>query len=247
MNLVEAGSSHTDWSMIAEAAQEEDTQAAATAMERLVRRYWPAVYAYIRGRGHDVHTASDLTQGFVCDVLISRRLCGGADPTRGRFRGLLLSAVKTYLRQRHRHEKRKRRSDPSAMRITITGVRREIADCGPRRTPEAAFCHQFSATLIQRVLANVRAGCLQDGLDGHWSVFEHRVARPMLLGDPPIGYTHLVRRLGLKDAAQAANMMVTIKRRFANALCVEVSQTVSDPGDTREEIRQLLRDLEGSS
>ena len=42
-------------------------------------------------------------------------------------------------------------------------------------------------------------------------------------------------------------MMVTIKRGLANALCVEVSQTVSDPDDTREEIRQLLRDLEGSS
>ena len=69
----------------------------------------------------------------------------------------------------------------------------------------------------------------------------------MLLGEPPIDYTHLVRRLGLKDPFQAANMMVTIKRRFANALCVEVSQTVSDPDDTREEIRQLLRDLEGSS
>ena len=247
MNLVDAGSSHTDWSMIAEAAQEEDEQAAATAMERLVRRYWPAVYAYIRGMGRDVHTAADLTQGFVCDVLISRRLCGGADPTRGRFRALLLSAVKTYLRQRHRHEKRKRRSNSSAMRITITGARREIVDCGLRRTPEAAFCHQFSATLIRRVLANVRAGCLQDGLDAHWSVFEHRVVRPMLLGEPPIDYTHLVRRLGLKDPFQAANMMVTIKRRFANALCVEVSQTVSNPDDTREEIRQLLRDLEGSS
>ncbi len=58
--------------MIAQVAQ-RDQEAAADALERLVRRYWSAVYAYVRRSGRDVHEAADLTQGFVCDIIISRR------------------------------------------------------------------------------------------------------------------------------------------------------------------------------
>ncbi len=93
--------------MIAQAA-EADEAVAGDALEQLVRRYWAAVYAYIRRTGRDVHEAADLTQGFVCDIIISRRLCDYADPQRGRFRTLLLGAVQNYLREQHRHDLRNR-------------------------------------------------------------------------------------------------------------------------------------------
>jgi hypothetical protein len=50
--------------------------------------------------------------------------------------------------------------------------------------------------------------------------------------------------LDLKDSAQAANMMITVKRRFARALYDEVGQTVSEAGQIEDEIQELLRDLE---
>ncbi|MHC4414201.1 MAG: RNA polymerase sigma factor [Planctomycetota bacterium] len=246
MQLLEAGSSHTDWSLILDAGQ-ADEQAAASALERLMRRYWPAVYAYIRGTGRDVHEAADLTQGFVCDVIIARRLCAAADPQRGRFRSLLLSAVKIYLREQHRHESRLRRSGQQAKPLRIIEPDRVAAESGPHPTPEAAFSYQWSATLVRRVLESVRARCLADGLGAHWNVFEHRVVRPMLLGEPPADHAQLVERLGLKDVSQAANMMVTVKRRFVGALYAEVGQTVSDPADIEDELHQLLRDLERPS
>ncbi len=222
--------------MIADAARGGEP-VAAEAMERLVRRYWPAVYAFIRRSGRDVHEAADLTQGLVCDVLISGRLCDVADPERGRFRALLLCAVQNYLRQRHRQEKRRRRS----------GNRRSAKpDDGPAftETPEDAFCYQWSATLVRRVLAAVRSNCQSDGLGPHWTVFEERVARPMLLGEQPTEYALLVERLRLKDESQAANMMITVKRRFVRALLEEVGMTLSRPQDADEELRELLRDLE---
>lgn len=240
--LVEAGSSHTDWSMVAQAGQ-DDEQARATALERLVRRYWPAVFAYIRSTGRDFHSAADLTQGFVCDVIISRRLCAVADPTRGRFRALLLAALKTYLRERHRHDTRKRR----AGNLWAASMPIEVTEPGPDRTPDQAFSRQWSATLVRRVLDRVRAGCLADGLDAHWEVFEQRVVRPMLFDDQPADYAGLVERLGLKDTTQAANMMVTVKRRFASTLSDEVGQTVADPDQIDDEIGVILRDLERPS
>ncbi len=154
VQLVEAGSSHTDWSLIVEAGH-SDEQAAGDALERLLRRYWPAVYAYIRSTGRDVHESADLSQGFVCDIIISRRLCAGADPHRGRFRTLLLSAVKNYLRQQHRRDRRMLRSPQRQKPLKLTDSQLIVANLPStpsHRTPDQAFCYQWTATLIRRVL-----------------------------------------------------------------------------------------------
>ena len=239
MQLTDSGASHTDWSMIAQAT-EADEAVAGDALERLVRRYWSAVYAYIRRTGRDVHESADLTQGFVCDIIISRRLCDYADPLRGRFRTLLLSAVKNYLREKHRHA-RKRSLDLDGPPLPLEDW---PAQTSTTETPDEAFCYQWSATLVHRVLTAVKAACETDGLDAHWKVFEHRVVRPMLFDEPPTEHATLVKLLNLKDEPQAANMMITVKRRFARALYQEIGRTVIDPEQIEDELNELLRDLE---
>jgi RNA polymerase sigma-70 factor (ECF subfamily) len=229
--------------MITDATQ-PDEQTAADAMERLVRRYWSAIYAYIRRSGRDVHEAADLTQGFVCDIIISRRLCDYADPHRGRFRTLLLRAIQNYLRERHRRERRARASDAYVRPLRLGDSDWALADAGSHETPEEAFSYHWSATLVRQVLSTVRAGCQADGLGTHWTVFEHRVVRPMLFDEPPTDYATLVGRLRLKDESQAANMMITVKRRFVRALYFEIGQTVSDPKQVEDELHELLKDLE---
>ena len=240
MQLIDSGASHTDWSMIAQASGKEG-QVAADALERLVRRYWSAVYAYIRRTGRDVHEAADLTQGFVCDIIISRRLCEYADPQRGRFRTLLLGAVQNYLREQHRHDLRHRTLGTDMRPLPLEPSSSEFST---GETPEQAFCYHWSATLVRQVLTDVRHECEKDGLDAHWKVFEHRVVRPMLLNEPPTDHATLVGQLHLKDESQAANMMITVKRRFARALYQEIGRTVMDPSQIEDELHELLRDLE---
>jgi RNA polymerase sigma factor (sigma-70 family) len=240
---LEAGSSHTNWSMIFDATHGED-ESAAKAKEQLVRRYWPAIYAFIRRSGRDVHEASDLTQGFICDVVIGRKLFHKADPARGRFRSLLLSALQNYLREQHRRATRSKRAPSEGHTVPIDTAEAMATEIDATDSPEAAFCSQWTNTLIRRVLDIVREECERDGLQTHWEVFNRRVVRPMLLGETPTSYGALVERLDLADAAQAANMMVTVKRRFARTLYGEVSKTVTDPMQTEEELRALLRDLE---
>lgn len=242
----EAGSSHTNWALIFDAARGGDLPAT-TALEKLVRRYWPAVYAFIRRTGRDVHESADLTQGFVCDVILSRNLFEHADPARGRFRSLLLCALQNYLREKHRHDNREKRSPGSSpLRLEDS----DLAAAEPHRgggdglSPEQAFTAQWNATLIRQVLERVRVDCIANGLETHWAIFEARVVRPMLFGDQKQPYSRLVERLGVADAGQAANMMVTVKRRFVHALLQEVSLTVSDPLQVEEELRALLRDVE---
>jgi len=242
VNMTESEASHTNWALIFDAARGGDVSAA-TALEKLVRRYWPAVFAFIRNSGRDVHESADLTQGFVCDVILSRNLFDHADPKRGRFRSLLLSALKNYLHEKHRHDTRAKRSAGSKP-LQLSEAELAAAETAATLTPEQAFSAQWNATLIRQVLERVRAGCIASGLEAHWSVFEARVVRPMLFGEPRVPYIALVERLELDDAGQAANMMITVKRRFVQALIDEVTWTVSDPIQVEEELRSLLRDVE---
>lgn len=246
MSPTEAGSSHTNWALIHDAAQGDPLPAGEGpnhAMEQLVRRYWPAVFAYIRKLGHDVHEASDLTQGFVCDVLLGRNLLQNANPTRGKFRSLLLASLQNYVREKHRFESRQKRSTAlSDLRFDSRLL--AAVDGAKAQSPEHAFSSQWGATLVRRVLDGVRQSSLRSGLEIHWAIFEARVVRPMLFNDPRVPYPQLIERLNLTDAGQAANMMITVKRRFVHALIEEVGATVNDPLQVEEELRELLREVE---
>ncbi|MHC5115004.1 MAG: RNA polymerase sigma factor [Planctomycetota bacterium] len=238
--------------MIFEAAGSEGAEAQ-EAWDQLARRYWPAIYAYIRSTGRDVEDAADLTQGFVCDVLLGRRLFAVADPTRGRFRTLLLTALKNYLTERHRYETRKKRA-PGGETANGDGPKlleldRDSSSLVARSkspTPDAVFDTQWAVALVHRILDSVRAECMGEQLAAHWTIFERRVVRPMLTGEPPVEYSVLVDRLDLKDAAQAANMMITVKRRFARAMYAEIGRTVRDPEEIEVEISALMRALQRS-
>jgi RNA polymerase sigma-70 factor (ECF subfamily) len=239
------GASQTDWSLIGEVA--EGSIDGEEARAALIERYWPAVYAFVRKAGRDVHDAADLAQGFVVDVMIRRRLFEGADQTRGRFRTFLLRSLKNYMHERHRYETRRRRSDEGRRPMRFSESALAEMEVRSALTPEAAFAAQWSAGLVRRVITDVRAQCMEDGLEAHWIVFEARVVRPMLQNEAPTPYEALIQRLDLADASQASNMMITVKRRFARRLREEVGRTVPDPVFIEDELNALLRDLEQPS
>ena len=108
------------------------------------------------------------------------------------------------------------------------------------------FVAQWGATLVQRVLYQVREDCIAAGLEAHWRVFEERVVRPLLHGQEPTPYSVLVEQLDLHSVSQAANMMITVKRRTARAMLREVGRTVQSPLHVEDELHDLLRELEAT-
>lgn len=240
------GGSQTDWSLILTAADHaEEREVSQAALEKLVRRYWPAIYAYLLASGQGPDAAADLTQGFVCDVVLERKLFDHADPSRGRFRRLLLTSLQNYVLEESRNERRQVRRPPSGPPLQLEPEELQQVQADRSLSPDAAFMMQWSITLIRTVLERVRERCRVQGLGPHWEVFEERVAKPLLTGGKPTDYATLVNRLSLEDPAQAANLMITVKRRFARALQQEVAQTVTDPLQVPDELQRLTRALEG--
>src|SRR5215831_4112748 len=80
----------THWSMVL-AAGRDSSPSAQVAMEQLCRAYWYPLYAHARRRGHDHHSAEDLTQGFFARLL-DKHWLNSVSPEKGRFRTFLLTA-----------------------------------------------------------------------------------------------------------------------------------------------------------
>src|SRR3954468_11986895 len=88
----------TRWSLIHTAG--EDPSQARAALEQLCTAYRPPVLAYIRRSGYDANDAEDLAQSFFLRFL-ETGWYAHADPERGRFRCLLLTALRHFLSDQH--------------------------------------------------------------------------------------------------------------------------------------------------
>src|SRR5438128_12158425 len=87
----------TRWSLILSCGDGEESKAEAQkALTELCRTYWRPTFAFICRRGYSVPDAQDLTQDFFLMVL-EGDILKRADPSRGRFRSLLLKALQNFL------------------------------------------------------------------------------------------------------------------------------------------------------
>jgi len=99
----------TRWSMILSCARENSAQhTAQPALTELCQTYWRPVFALICRRGHSVADAQDLTQDFFL-MLLKGNLLSLADPSRGRFRSLLRTALENFLTDKQHLARRQKR------------------------------------------------------------------------------------------------------------------------------------------
>src|SRR5437588_5288416 len=121
----------TRWSIVLSAGQRASVESE-QALAELCSRYWYPLYAYVRRHVADAEEARDLTQEFFARLL-ERNLLAHADPARGRFRGFLLTACKTFLvNEWQRGQAQKRGGGRVALPLDYAGAesryQREPAD-----------------------------------------------------------------------------------------------------------------------
>jgi RNA polymerase sigma-70 factor (ECF subfamily) len=226
------------------------------ALEELCSAYWPALYAFIRRRDHDAAEAADLTQGFFAALLSAGpgNLLARADPSRGRFRALLLTAVRRYLADDHdRRAAAKRGGDVRVGPLDFDFAAAE-SRCGPAAvaavgaagspadtiTPERAFDRAWAMSLLSGALDRLAAECRAEG---RAELFER--LRPGLVGEsdaPPQAET--AAALGMTEGAVKAALH-RLRRRYRDLLRAAVADTLEgpDPADVDAELRELLAAL----
>lgn len=235
-----ADQSLTDWSMVLDAGR-IDSPSRAVSLDRLVRRYWPPLFAYVRATGCTPQEATDVVQGFIADVILERNLPGSADRDRGRFRGLLFRSIGNYLKDRHRREASLKRRPSSGPVRSLEAMDPGAGAAAHRDTPERSFTRHWVATLLRRAVEEVRSSFLESDRETEWIILEARLVRPMLDGSGPTPYAALVESLGLRDVPQAAAYLVNGKRALGRAVLKEIGETVQSPDQVDAEARDLLR------
>ena len=214
------------------------------AVGAILERYWKPVYCYLRRKGHDNEAAKDITQGFFCDVVLSRNLVPQADPTKGRFRTFLLTALDRYVIDRHRKDAAQVRRPVRGL-VSLAGIEGgDLPEPSQDATPEQAFHRAWASHLLADVLDEVARYYDQTSQSAYWAIFDARCLQPILEGRPPVQFADLCGKYGMAERV-ARNALVTVKRRLARTLRREVRELTGSDEDVDQEIRDVMEILSG--
>jgi RNA polymerase sigma-70 factor (ECF subfamily) len=231
----------TRWSVIlASVDAREGNQKAAEALAQLCRIYWRPIFAFVARRIRSLEDAEDITQDFFLKILTGN-LLRRANPERGRFRALLLKAVKDFLNDvRDRAQSRRRGGEakfiswdewmaeaPSRLMLPIAAEESWPA--------EKVFDVRWAATVAEQALRRLQEEC-----EAHQRGRVFDVLSGALTADrQEIAYEPLAQELGVK-AADVKRLLHRLRQRYRYLLRAEIAETVADPAEVDDEVRYLV-------
>ena len=224
----------THWSVVL-AARDGDPAAAAEALEKLCRAYWPPIFAFLRREGYGRADAEDLTQAFFAH-LQEREFLTRLRHQRGRFRSFLLTFLKNFLAdERDRAGALKRGGDRRFVALdALDADARQALEPVEHLTPDQMFEQQWARTVLQRAAHRLGE---EYAAAGKAEVFAQlKDLQPGAHG--AVSYAQLGARLGLSEGG-VKSAVHRLRRRHAEMLRDEIAQTVTRPEELAEEVRHL--------
>ena len=237
----------THWSVVLACAQSGGDEAKARrALSELCKTYWRPIFAFICRRGHSVPDAQDLTQDFFLMVL-EGHLLQRADPSRGRFRSLLLKALKDFLGDvASKKRSLKRGGDrqfvswdewaaeaPSHLAIP--------AEAGEKWSADKIYDVRWAATVVEHAMRRLGEECESRGRRRVFDALSSFLAADRA----DVSYVDLARRLGIEQTA-LKKVLHEMRQRYRALLREEVAETVEKPSDVDDELRYLCAALAAS-
>ncbi|MBL7219536.1 MAG: sigma-70 family RNA polymerase sigma factor [Phycisphaerae bacterium] len=224
----------THWSIVLAAGDDNQPDSKA-ALAELCEAYWYPLYSYVRRRGHDADEAQDMAQEFFA-VLLAKEHLRAADPNRGRFRSFLLASMNNFLaNQRRRQLAQKRGGGQAPLSLDFESAETRFThEPSHDLTPEKIYERRWAMALLDRALSMLRQEYAAGGkaaLFDRLSVF--------LAGDRGPAYCEIAAELDMTEGAVKVAIH-RLRTRCREHLRCEVAQTVADPGDVADELRDLL-------
>lgn len=223
----------THWSVVL--AAQAQSPAAAAALEKLCRIYWPPIYSFVRREGRSVEDAQDLTQSFFARIL-ERRDFDAVRRERGRLRSYLLVALKHFLineRQRTMSVKRGEGRVPIPLDELIA---RDRSDSEPADvlTADKIYERRWALTALEQVLARLRE---EYQAAGNERLFER--FKELLADEDTISQAKIAQEMGMTENA-VKQAYHRFRQRYRELLREEIAHTVAAPGDVEDELRHLI-------
>ena len=234
----------TRWSLILSAAKSESgEQTARDALAELCRIYWRPIFAFICRRGYPVSDAQDLTQDFFVMVL-EGNLLNLVDPARGRFRSLLLEALRRFLKD----ASVSRRAQKRGGKVQFVSWDDWMAEAPSRLSipqqalenlpPERLFDVRWAATVVERALRGLAEECESHGRRRVFDALSGSLAAERA----DVHYVDLAKSLGVSEAS-VKRLLHEMRERYRALLRQEVADTVEKPDSIDDEVRYLCAAL----
>jgi RNA polymerase sigma-70 factor (ECF subfamily) len=238
----------TRWSLIFSAANSgSEEQKVRDALAELCRTYWRPIFSFVRGRGHSVEDAQDLTQDFFL-IILKENWLQHVDRNRGRFRSLLLKSLQNFLinaaEKTHAYKRGGEvefipwddwAAEPSAPLF-------KSAQTPSSLPPERLFDLNWATTVVEHALLRLREEC--EGKGKLWLF--RALSQHLTDARDEISYTALSADLGVADTV-VKKQLHKMRQRYRALLRDEVSRTVENPADVDDEIRYLCAALSEST
>jgi len=230
----------TQWSAVLSAAR-DDSPESAQAMTQLCQAYWYPLYSYIRRKGRQPEDAQDLTQEFFAR-LIEKRWLAEIEPSGGRFRSFLLTAVNRFLANEYDRSTALKRGGG---RQLVSWDQQEAEERYLRepiteQTPERIFDRRWALALLDRALARLQEELTQAGKTAHFNSLNTFLSRE------PDGGEYSLAAASLGISAGAVGVAVhRLRHRYREIVRAEVASTLIDPAEVEREMQDLFAALRG--
>lgn len=225
----------TRWTLV-QAAAVNPTGDSRRALSTLCQTYWQPVYAFIRRNGYNPDQSQDLTQGFFA-LMLEKNYLIHADQKRGRFRSFLLTSVKHFLTNEwDRANALKRGGGQAAVSMDLIEAERWYVPAAvDASTPDKAFERQWALSILEQVMARLRADYAKAGKAGQFEMLSEFLNED----SRDVGYEELAEQMAM--SAGALRMAVhRMRKAYRRILRQEIAETVSTPEEIDAEIRFLV-------
>lgn len=228
----------TQWTLVLHAGR-PDSPDAARALAALCTSYWYPLYAFVRRQGKSAHDAQDLTQEFFARLL-EKNYLAQVSREKGRFRSFLLAALKNFLANEwDKVRAQKRGGDRTFVPLDATAAESRYAiEPVDALSADKIFERRWALTLLDRAIEQLRAEHVKAG---RGPIFDE--LKGCLTGDgSTVSYAEIATRLGTSEGAIKVAVH-RLRQRYREVLRAEVANTVAQPGDVDDELRQLFAAL----
>lgn len=228
----------TQWTHILQARMLDESQRRKV-IDALTTRYWNPVYYYLRRKGYEHEDASDLTQGFFCEIVLGRDIFYLADKSKGKFRTFLLTALDRYLIGQHRREKAQKRGGGHRFASFEQLDLENQYSVESSAAPEHSFLYGWATDILDGALKDLEREYIETDRRVYWDAFYCLVVNPIMTGKPPPSLRELCSHHNIETRKKASNIVTTAKRRFRTLL----KQRIMDTGIPEDKVEEELQDL----